>query len=123
MLHITSQTRLSRARKISRRTSDRINLPSPVNVEALDRILEGYDHCSEEYVIQGFTSGFEVDFQSGTRRLPPPPGLHDGTGAFFGGFTIQKEVLAECLGPYPEQPYENIHVSPVSLRNKTQTFS
>ncbi|MEG7525329.1 MAG: hypothetical protein M3H12_19965, partial [Chromatiales bacterium] len=43
------------------------NLPSPVSLAALKKILQGYDATIVNYLLHGFTSGFSV----GCIGLPP----------------------------------------------------
>lgn len=97
---------------------------TPVKVDRLDRWLEGYDENERQYLIDGFSNGFSIACE----EVPNA----SGTAEFSNHNSAKQhpEVLRELImeevqkgriaGPFNTKPFPNLHISPLSLREKKE---
>ena len=93
---------------------------TPVQVDRLAFWLEGYDEEEKQILLDGFAQGFSIgcddrpNIVNSVRNQKPalekPEVLEK---------LLKKEIEARRIaGPYTKPPFENLHVSPLSLRPK-----
>ena len=91
-------------------------LPTPVRVERLRNLLNGYNHSTVEYLIAGFSQGFSLHFHGNSSTFQASnllsalqnPGAVDGK--------IAKELEAHRLsGPYVVPPFPKFRISPLGV--------
>ena len=92
-------------------------LPTPVRVETLSKLLEGYHDA--EYLVQGFSCGFKIDFEG----PDVPLSAHNSSSAQHHSGVVSnkltKEIeLGRISGPLQEVPFKNFKCSPLSVREK-----
>lgn len=91
-------------------------LPTPVDVNTFEKLLEGYPSDKKHYLIQGFSEGFRLGY-TGDRcpqtcnnlrtALQQPDIVKE---------KIQKELAAgRIAGPFDNPPFENLKLSPLGL--------
>ncbi len=94
------------------------NLPTPINVSELSAYLNGYH--KQHLIVEGFSKGFVLGYQGSkfaqakhNARLAEenPQILHQ---------LLEKEVeLGRFRGPFNEMPFHDMHISPLSIREKS----
>lgn len=90
---------------------------TPINVKALNQWLQGYDKNKRDYLIDGFTFGFQIPFK-GERKFRSCENLKSATENL--GILKQKievEVVSGRVGgPYTldNLPFNNIQIPPGS---------
>ena len=101
------------------------NIVTPVNVSNLERILEHecYDPEKTKFLVDGFTSGFDIGYkgqqlrQSEADNIPFMPGVGEKYEMWN---KIMKEVKAKRFaGPFDCIPYDCYIQSPISLVPKS----
>ena len=91
-------------------------LPTPIRVNKLRAYLEGYPISSKDYLINGFSTGFSLDYV-GPRMaskcinllsaLQKPDAVDD---------KLAKELkLGRIVGPFLTRPLPSLHISPLGL--------
>ena len=92
-------------------------LPTPVRVEPLSKLLEGYHDA--EYLVQGFSCSFKIDFEG-----PDVPfSAHSSSSAQHHSgvvsYKLTKEIELGCIsGPLQEVPFKNFKCSLLSVCEK-----
>ena len=103
----------------------------PVKVDQLRTLLmeTNYDKAETEFLLNGFTTGFDIGYQgpkirqSSAENIPFTPGVGDKTEMWN---KIMKEVKAgRVAGPFDQIPFDNYIQSPIGLvpkkgKNKTR---
>lgn len=91
-------------------------LPTPVRVERLSFLLDGYTHSTVEFLISGFTNCFPIHFQ-GVRQLRKAKNLLsalDNPSAVDS--KLKKELEAQQLtGPFRSPPLSPFWISPLGV--------
>lgn len=91
-------------------------LPTPVRVERLSFLLDGYTHSTVEFLISGFTNCFPIHFQ-GVRQLRKAKNLLsalDNPSAVDS--KLKKELEAQRLtGPFRSPPLSPFWISPLGV--------
>ena len=89
---------------------------TPVNVDRLEILLQGYNHALSNYLVEGFRFGFRINFV-GERCALDCPNLRSALD--LPGVTsakLQKECDAgRIVGPFTTPPFSNFHTSPIGL--------
>ena len=94
-------------------------LPSPIQLEALAKYLKGYTDAN--YLINGFTEGFLIDFEGEDMPLSSTNSLTADSNPEAVSQKLHQELsLARIKGPFPHAPFPNFKVSPLSLREKQE---
>ena len=92
---------------------------TPINIHKLIPYLSGYDPILSDYLIKGFTTGFELEF-SGERSKVVPKNLKS---AIVMPDITESKVTEELnagriIGPFKEPPFKDQVVSPIGLHPK-----
>ena len=92
---------------------------TPINVAVLKLYLTGYDPITAAKLVDGFSSGFSTGYQ-GTINCEAK--RNAGIIQQYMQETKNKiatEIqLGRIKGPFSEKPFENMHISPISVRPK-----
>ncbi len=93
------------------------DVQTPIHPEAFDNLLEGYDPVEREFIKEGFTIGFRLEFQGERQTVYEAPNLKTAREEPQVLWEkIMKEVkLGRYAGPFPEPPYEYYRQSPLGL--------
>ena len=89
-------------------------LPTPVRVERLSFLLNGYTHSTVEFLISGFTNGFPIHFQGmrQSRNAKKLLSALDNPSAVDS--KLKKELDAQRLaGPFQSPPLSPFWISPL----------
>ena len=96
---------------------------TPVDPARLEYHLKriGYDRRKTEYLVTGFKNGFRLH-QTGSLSQQEPKNDVSVVELFE---VAQEKISAEVsagrmMGPFEAHPFENFHVSPIKLREKTE---
>ena len=94
-------------------------LPTPINVKKLDDYLKGYDGVKRQYLVDGFTKGFCLEYE-GNRGFQDSPNLKSALEKpDIVLQKIKKEINAgRVVGPFDSLPFENLKISPLGLVGK-----
>ncbi len=95
-------------------------LPTPIDWQLLDASLEGYDSDLRTFLVDGFRYGFRIKFDGASDcRAVKNSVIAQNNPVVLDQF-VQKEMsLNRLYGPYNTLPFVQCHVSPVSLREKS----
>ena len=97
------------------------DIVTPIQVEELKKLLleSGYDRDKSNYLIQGFTDGFDIGYrgpktrQDTSMNLPIKEGVGSKTELWN---KVMKEVKhCRYAGPFESIPFENYMQSPIGL--------
>ena len=92
---------------------------TPVNVQAYARLLEetNYDKEETQFLIDGFTNGFDVGYQGPTnvRRTAPNLTLRVGSQVILWNKIMKEVKLKRYAGPFKTPPFSNYIQSSVGL--------
>jgi hypothetical protein len=99
----------------------RPNLPTPVQSHRLNHWLQGYDIRLREYLVTGFTHGFDI----GCTGSVSSPAVHNLKSAVDNPHAVQHKLDKESeagrvAGPFVDKPFVNFHASPLAVREKKQ---
>ena len=102
-------------------TSNQSQMPTtPVIISKLQELLQGYDPELTQYIINGFTHGFHL--HADHIQQYPPPSKNSAIATRLPEAVdekIAKELrLRHIAGPFTEQPFTPMFISPLSLRPK-----
>ena len=104
--------------------------PTPVNIPRFHKLLQGYDPTKKDYLINGFTHGFKLDFDSESDIIPPSPehSHYNHQSALLRhdmvSDKLHREVAAGRLaGPFQQPPLPDFQVSPLALVEKKKKGS
>ncbi len=100
-------------------------MPTPVKVDRLEKLLDGYDADKKAYLCDGFRNGFPLELNEDAQFLSQadtPPTLnhnsalrqHEAISKKFDS-ELQKGRLA---GPFDKPPFDNYMVSPMAAAAK-----
>ena len=103
------------------------DIVTPVKVDRLEHWLEGYPEGQRNYLINGFTNGFSIE----CHENPSANANQCTTGSNnHKSATEHPEIVTSLLkeeldknrlaGPFEKKPFDNIHISPLSLRPKKE---
>ena len=89
---------------------------TPVNVERLEILLHGYNPALTQYLIEGFSLGFRINFV-GERCAMDSPNLKSALErSIVTSAKLQKECDAgRIVGPFATPPFSNFRTSPIGL--------
>ena len=95
------------------------NIITPVNVKKLKQILQEVNYCPDksEYLIDGFTNGFSLEFQSNREVRQTAPNLKFRIGDKY---QLWEKVIKEVesgryAGPFEKIPFSHYIQSPIGL--------
>ena len=105
--------------RIQRAPETRTHLPTPIKVQALSRLLEGYKDRHD--IIQGFTEGFKIDFEGQDAPLHSRNSASANEHPEIVTAKLQNERLHNRIeGPFPSPPFKNCKSSPLAIREKAE---
>ncbi|KAK6172556.1 hypothetical protein SNE40_016187 [Patella caerulea] len=89
---------------------------TPINVNILEKYLDGYDQAKKTYILNGFREGFFLEY-NGPRRAQSCPNLKS---ALENPSCVQSKLEHEIMsgrikGPYCTAPFVNLKLSPLGL--------
>ena len=95
------------------------DLTTPIEVSVLTRLLEesNYDSDETNFIINGFTEGFDVGYRGPTLRQDTSNNIPFTVGDEYDMWEkLMKEIkMKRVAGPYEEIPYKNYMQSPIGL--------
>lgn len=96
-----------------------MKLKTPVKIDQLIKYLEGYNEEFKNYLVEGFTHGFSLEFK-GIRNLKEPKNLKSATNNLAVAETkLRKEIeLGRIAGPFRTPPIKDLTISPIGLHPK-----
>ena len=100
-------------------TSQRQQLPTPVNHHNLRIMLKGYSDI--DYVVSGFHNGFQLHYQGPNQSFQ----LSNSTSAhqhskFLISYIARELQLGRIAGPFSSPPLDNFIVSPIAVVPKKE---
>ena len=96
------------------------SLPTPIKVRELARLLREVDHPGRDYIIEGFSKGFDLGFRGPESALDASNNLSVNQNPEAALEKVLSEVkLGRIAGPFPSPPLPNFKCSPLSLREKS----
>ena len=96
-----------------------LDLPTPIKVNRLAKLLEGYDCIKTQYLIKGFSSGFELAFEG--IRVPHFSKNSDSRNknSKIVQDKLEKEIaLGRIAGSFESPQLKNFQVSPLAVLPK-----
>ena len=98
-----------------------LNKISPVNVQQLEKWLQGYDEYLATFLFKGFTGGFSIPYQS-KRQFRMSKNLKSANeNVSILKEKIKHEInLGRIAGPFDECPFKNLQISPLGLVPKKE---
>ena len=95
-------------------------MPTPVKINKLRQLLDGYD--DKEYIINGFTYGFHLNFEGVDSSLTSENSLSANTNPLVVSNKSQHELnKGRIEGPFTDPPFPYFKSSPLALREKRDT--
>ena len=95
------------------------NIITPVDPNRLQKLLEEaiYDQDKTEYLVNGFTNGFSLEYAGNLtrRRLSPNLKLRVGSKEELWNKVMKEVELGRFAGPFAEPPFEQFIQSPIGL--------
>ena len=92
---------------------------TPINAEILNKLLKesNYDMKETEFLIEGFTQGFNIGYQGSEKRQSKANNLplRVGSQTELWNKVIKEVKLGRVAGPYKEVPFDNYIQSPIGL--------
>ena len=97
------------------------NLPTPIKPSRLAYYLQGYDEGLTQYILDGFRNGFSLHTHNFKNSSVAP---HNSSIAMRNPDAVTEKITKELqlnhiAGPFTSPPMPNFHVSPLSLRPKS----
>ena len=98
------------------KTKGIISLPTPIKVNELDQILDGYNTEKRRFLVDGFSQGFTLGY-SGPREYS----FANNSEATIKNSDLvdrklQKEIeLGRIAGPFQHAPFSNFRISPLAI--------
>ena len=99
------------------------DLPTPINWQELDRLLDGYPVEKRSYVIQCLRFGFKLGYNGHTcvYQTKNAATVRHDEGATL--TLIDKELEAgRFMGPFDDIPFDHLHLSPHIDQTKIETW-
>ena len=103
------------------------DIVTPVKVDRLEHWLDGYPEGQRNYLINGFTNGFSIECHenpsASANQCTMGSNNHKSATEHPEIVTLLlKEELDKnrLAGSFEEKPFDNIHISPLSLRPKKE---
>ena len=98
---------------------DDLPLPTPINVQALESCLQGYDPQLKNFLVEGFREGFDIGHDSAVTNTMPPNSESINRSQKDAAKKLQKEIqFGRIAGPFDKPPFPIFHISPLALREK-----
>ena len=98
---------------------DLSSIVTPLNVGEYTQMLNesGYDRKETEFLVDGFTNGFDIGYRGKTKRQSKSNNIPFTVGNKYILWEKIMEEVKEKLytGPFAEVPFENFIQSPVGL--------
>ena len=92
-----------------------IEMPSPINVDKLDKLLQGYDRQKSQYLVNGFRHGFSISSSLTSTSVKAKNHFSVQQFPAITEKLIDKEVEAQrYAGLFKEIPLQDLHVSPLN---------
>ena len=109
---------MSPRKKGTPQTPEKVALPTPVRTAPLGKLLDGY--FDKEYILKGFTEGFDIGFVGEHKSLLSHNSLSVNRNPKEAFNKVKSEVaLDRIAGPFPSPPLKNFKCSPLALREKS----
>ena len=122
---VSSDQQMAGIKTLDRKFSDALainfqskNLPTPIDVPKLDRLLSGYGEMEKRRLVDGFTRGFTIP--STISSDPCKFGYTNHKTVLSNMSVVQDKLdkelrLGRIAGPFVDPPFENFIVSPLGL--------
>ena len=96
-----------------------VSNPTPISVPRLALLLEGYPVEMSAFLVNGFSYGFHIGFQSD----PPSGPVRNNKSAFSQPDAVSSSILKELrrghtAGPFKTPPFSSLHCSPLGSAPK-----
>ena len=98
------------------KTKKIISLPTPIKVNELDQILDGYNTEKRRFLVDGFSQGFTLGY-SGPREYSFANNSESTIkNSDLVDRKLQKEIeLGRIAGPFQHAPFSNFRISPLAI--------
>jgi len=94
----------------------RLKLPTPVLIDRLVLLLDGYIPSTVDFLRQGFTEGFSIHFQGSLAEIPSKNLASAFQHPEIIDASLCKELSAgRIAGPFSNPPFRNFRISPLGL--------
>ncbi len=91
---------------------------TPIRVEELKGYLQGYHKA--DYLIDGFVNGFDLGYQGNEfAQAPKNASLAEDNLPILRKLVSKEVELNRFQGPFAEPPFPQMHISPLSLHEKS----
>ena len=96
------------------------SLPTPIRVAPLARLLREVKYPNSDFIVKGFTSGFDLGFVGPRTSLSSNNNLSVNLNPEAAIQKVMGEVeLGRIAGPFADIPFPDFKCSPLSLREKS----
>ena len=91
-------------------------LSTPLKVDKLQFYLEGYPARSKQYLLDGFSVGFSIDYVGPRQNFSSKNLISAITNPKVVDAKLDKEIdLGRIVGPFDTRPFSVFHISPLGL--------
>ena len=91
-------------------------LSTPIKVDKLQFYLEGYPARSKQYLLDGFSFGFSIDYVGPRHNFSSKNLISAITNPTAVDAKLDKEIqLGRIVGPFDNRPFSVFHISPLGL--------
>jgi len=98
---------------------DLVNIVTPVKPVRLSECLEGCNHPFVNVIVQGFSTGFKINFHGDETSYTARNSLMASTHSDAVNTKLHKELSAcHFAGPFDDPPFDFFRCSPLSIRPK-----
>ena len=113
----SAETNLFPIKRTADNNSDARPLPTPTNVDILRKYLHGYDPTARQFLLDGFSHGFDMGDNAAIINSAPENSSsinlsHEQVRAKI----VKEDNAGRMAVPFTEQPFEPFHISPIGLR-------
>ena len=106
---------------VKSKTTDKGNLPTPINHECLAELLLGYDTSLANTLLNGFRSGFTLHCEKGAENIELKNHQSVDQNSDVTKELIEKELReGRYGGPFSDKPFPKFQISPLKLHPKKE---
>jgi hypothetical protein len=113
----------SKGQEEARPRLNKYGMPTPIDPDRLEFHLNriGYDKAKTQYLVDGFKNGFRLNQAGDLGNAEPEVDQSIKDNMQAARQKIDKEVeTGRMMGPFDQPPFENFHLSPIKMREKSE---